>query len=209
MMWNEMVNANCSRDRSSAVRSIGSPPSAPKVRAGEIDDLVAPAAHHRLHHVKGEAFRHLQRDRRRHGEFGAVDDGIDQNRAIVSERSGYSVIDLGRVLDPDAANANGFGHRGKIRFLNSVPKLRNPVDFCSSSIKPSAPLLNTTTFTGSPSCTRLRKSPISIENPPSPDSEITCRPGKDAWAPIACAIAFAMEPCQNDPISRRLPFIAR
>ena len=26
---------------------------------------------------------------------------------------------------------------------------------------------------GRPSCTRLRKSPISIENPPSPDSEIT------------------------------------
>ena len=76
-------------------------------------------------------------------------------------------------------------------------------------MKPSAPLLNTTTFTGRPSCTRLRKSPISIVNPPSPDSEITWRPGNAAWAPIACAIALAIEPCQNDPMSRRLPFIAR
>src|SRR6516162_5582146 len=60
----------------------------------------------------------------------------------------------------------------KFGFLKSVPNGRNSVDFCSSSMKPSAPLLNTTTFTGRPSCPRLRKSPISIENPPSPDSEI-------------------------------------
>jgi hypothetical protein len=45
--------------------------------------------------------------------------------------------------------------------------------------------------------------------PPSPDSEITCRPGNAACAPIVCAIALAIEPCQNDPISRRLPFIAK
>ncbi len=38
----------------------------------------------------------------------------------------------------------------KFGFLNSVPKSRKPVDFCSSSMKPSAPLLNTTTFTGRP-----------------------------------------------------------
>src|SRR5712675_931076 len=48
----------------------------------------------------------------------------------------------------------------KFGFLNSVPKSRKPVDFCSISIKPSALLLNTTTFTGRPSCARLRKSPI-------------------------------------------------
>src|ERR1700692_2429396 len=35
----------------------------------------------------------------------------------------------------------------KFGFLSSVPKSRHPVDFCSSSTKPSAPLLNTTTFT--------------------------------------------------------------
>ena len=45
--------------------------------------------------------------------------------------------------------------------------------------------------------------------PPSPDSETTCRSGNAAWAPIACAIALAIEPCQNEPISRRLPFMAR
>jgi GNAT superfamily N-acetyltransferase len=35
-------------------------------------------------------------------------------------------------------------------------------------------------LTGRPSCTRLRTSPISIVNPPSPDSETACRPGKAA-----------------------------
>jgi hypothetical protein len=48
-----------------------------------------------------------------------------------------------------------------------------------------------------------------MAKPPSPQSETTCRPGKAACAPIACAIAFAIEPCQNDPTSRRLPFMAR
>ena len=83
------------------------------------------------------------------------------------------------------------------------------MDFCSSSTKPSVPLLNTTIFTGSSCWVSVRKSPISMVKPPSPESEITCRPGKAAWAPIACAIAFAIEPCQNEPSSRRLPFIAR
>ena len=72
-------------------------------------------------------------------------------------------------------------------------------------MKPSAPLLNTTTFTFNPSCTRLRKSPISMVNSPSPLSEITCRLGNAACAPIACAIALAIDPRQNDPISRHLP----
>src|SRR6267142_562560 len=91
----------------------------------------------------------------------------------------------------------------KLGFLNSVPKSRKPVDFCSISMKPRALLLNTTTFTGRPSCARLRKSPISMVKPPSPDSEITCRPGNAVCAPMACGIALAIEPCQKDPISRR------
>ena len=66
-------------------------------------------------------------------------------------------------------------------------------------MKPSAPLLKTTTFTGRSSCARLRKSPISMAKPPSPDSEMTCRPGNADCAPIVCAIALAMEPCQNEP----------
>jgi hypothetical protein len=41
--------------------------------------------------------------------------------------------------------------------------------------------------------------------PPSPESEITWRRGKAAWAPMACAIAFAIEPCQNEPTRRRRP----
>jgi hypothetical protein len=97
----------------------------------------------------------------------------------------------------------------KFGFLRLVPVSRNPDDFCSIPMKPSALLLNATTFTGRPSCTRLRKSPISMVKPPSPESEITWRRRNVIWAPIACGIALAMEPCQNDPIRLRLPFLAR
>ena len=37
-------------------------------------------------------------------------------------------------------------------------------------------------------------SPIIMENPPSPENEITCRRGKATCAPMACNIAFAIEP---------------
>src|SRR6516162_4185452 len=40
--------------------------------------------------------------------------------------------------------------------------------------------------------------------PPSPDNEITCRRGNADWAPIACDMALAMEPCQNDDALHRV-----
>src|SRR5262249_35676229 len=42
--------------------------------------------------------------------------------------------------------------------------------------------------------------------PPSPDIEITWRPGKAGCAPIACGNALAIDPCMKEPISRR-PFV--
>src|ERR1700720_2128817 len=112
MMWNDTVKANCSRDSKSAVRSIGkSPRLAPQIRSREVDQLVAPAAHHGLHHVEREPLRHLDVDRGRHRELGAVHDRVDQDRAIVSKSSGYLVIDFSRVFDPDPADAGGFGPR--------------------------------------------------------------------------------------------------
>jgi hypothetical protein len=46
-MWNEMVNANCSRESRSAVVSIGASCAlAPQIRLGKIEQLVGPTAHH-------------------------------------------------------------------------------------------------------------------------------------------------------------------
>ena len=46
-----------------------------------------------------------------------------------------------------------------------------------------------------------------MANPPSPDIEMICRPGCAACAPIACAMALAIEPCTQEPTRRRRPFI--
>ena len=75
--------------------------------------------------------------------------------------------------------------------------------------KPRDELLNTTSFTGRFNCARLMKSPISMVKPPSPDIEITWRPGNAACAPMAWGMALAIEPWLNEPINRRLPFIFR
>ena len=66
-------------------------------------------------------------------------------------------------------------------------------------------LLNTTTFTGSPYWTMVRKSPMSMENPPSPAMAMTWRPRSGNCAPIAWGMALAIEPCVNEPITRRRP----
>ena len=63
------------------------------------------------------------------------------------------------------------------------------------------------TFTGRSIWVSVMKSPSIMAKPPSPDIEITWRPLCEAWAPIACGMALAIEAWLNEPISRRLPFI--
>ena len=76
-------------------------------------------------------------------------------------------------------------------------------------MKPSALLLNTTTFTGRPSCDKAEK--IAHQHGESAVARqrdhLPAR--KRRLCADRCGIALAIEPCQNDPISRRLPFIAR
>ena len=95
--------------------TVSPPGSAPKVGDGEVEHLVAPSAHHGLDHVEGEALGHLESDRGRHGEFLPVDHGIDQHRPVMSEGSRDARLDIGGVLEPDAADADGLGHGGEIQ----------------------------------------------------------------------------------------------
>lgn len=90
-----------------------------------------------------------------------------------------------------------------------VPYAGRPPTIISSSTMPSAELLKTTTFTGRSYCTRVRKSPISIEKPPSPDIATTCRFRSVNWAPMACGRALAIEPWLKEPITRRRPLGVR
>ena len=130
----------------------------PEVGAGEVDQLVAAAAEHRLDHVEREALGHLGVDGGRDGQLGAGDDGVDQDRAVMGEGGGDAAFDLARILDPDAADARRPRPSPRSRgFSSSVPAGRKPVDFCSTSTKPSVPLLKTTIFAGRPCWTRVRK----------------------------------------------------
>ena len=106
-----------------------------------------------------------------------------------------------RRLDPDALDPHCARHRGEIRVFQIHAEIEEAEAFISNSTKPNVPLLSTTIFTGSPVWISVTISPIIIVNPPSPESEMTCRPGKAACAPMACSIAFAIEPWLNDPTS--------
>src|ERR1700730_8542623 len=92
-------------------------PSAPEIRLGEVDDLVAATAHDRLHHVEREALRHIEGDRGRHGKLCPVDNCIDENGAVMRQGSGDCVLHLARILDTNAADADGFGHGREVRVV--------------------------------------------------------------------------------------------
>lgn len=64
-------------------------------------------------------------------------------------------------------------------------------------------------FTGRPNCDNEMKSPIIMLKPPSPENDMTWRFGNVACAPMACSIAFAIEPWLNDPTMRRMPLTLR
>jgi hypothetical protein len=61
----------------------------------------------------------------------------------------------------------------KSGFLLAVPYEGSPATSISNSTMPREELLNRTTFTGRSYWTRVRKSPMSMEKPPSPDIATT------------------------------------
>src|SRR5215471_1142764 len=76
----------------------GSSRLAPEVRPGEVDDLVATAAEHRLEHEDAEAGHLLEADRRRHGEFPPVHGHLDKRGSIVRQSFGNHRLNLLRPL---------------------------------------------------------------------------------------------------------------
>ena len=70
-------------------------------------------------------------------------------------------------------------------------------------------MLKTISLTGMSRPAAVSSSPISIENPPSPQSAITWRSGEPTLAPMACGIALAIEPWLKDARIRRPGFIYR
>ncbi len=70
--------------------------SAPEIRDGEIEHLVAAAAHHGLDHVERETLGHLEGDLGRDGEFLPVHHGIDEHRPVMSECGRDARLDVGR-----------------------------------------------------------------------------------------------------------------
>jgi hypothetical protein len=97
---------------------------------------------------------------------------------IASTRTGPSCVsargdaglDIGSVF---GADAHGFGHGREIRMLElraGVPESRG---FLLELDESRCTVVEPTTFTGRSSCRRLNGSPVSMANPPSPESEIT------------------------------------
>src|ERR1700730_1075211 len=101
-------------------------PSAPEIRLGEVNDLIAAAAHDRLHHIKREALRHIEGDRGWHGKLCSVHDGINESWAVVGERRGNASFDIGGVFQADAVDTHRFGHGREIWIVEFDAKFEEP-----------------------------------------------------------------------------------
>src|SRR5690349_6459814 len=101
-------------------RSLGS---APKVRAGQVDDFIGAAVQDSLYHVERKALGHLDRDGRRHRQLRPIDHRIDEHRTIMGQRRGDRFVHLSWILEADAADPNSLRHRREVRVLKLGPEV--------------------------------------------------------------------------------------
>src|SRR5271166_3923676 len=90
------AHLRCPQSRTACCESRQYPavPLAPKVRGRQVEELISPPVNDSLNHVKGEAFRHLERDGWRHGQFRSGYNSVDQDRPLMGERAGDTGFDL-------------------------------------------------------------------------------------------------------------------
>src|SRR5258707_14926077 len=89
--------------------------SLPEVRLGELDQIVAAAAHHGLEHVECEALGHLDRNARGNGKHHPTHDRDVQSRSVESDRFCDATLDVSWILEADPALADSLRHRREIR----------------------------------------------------------------------------------------------
>src|SRR5215470_1915430 len=117
------------RSKPSAPASVGGRPTlplAPEVRPGEVDDLVAPAAEHRLEHEDAEASHLLEADRRWHGEFPSVHRHVDERGSVVREGLGDHRLNLLRPLRGEPQEPGSLGHLREIGVVEVRSEVEEP-----------------------------------------------------------------------------------
>ena len=130
----------------------------------------------------------------RYGDLLGVGDHVEQGRRVGAERPGDRLLEGAGSVTRRAWRPRAVATAAMSGLSSSVPNSGSPPCSCSSLTMPSRPLSKTTTVTGRPYVTAVRRSPSSIISPPSPLNEITCRDRSSACAPSACGIALAIEP---------------
>jgi hypothetical protein len=98
----------------------------------------------------------------------------------MGERPGDAGIDLGRVFEPDAADADCFGHRREIRVPELCAGVEKARGFLLELDKAERAVVEHDDFHRQAELHEAEKVAISMAKPPSPDSETTCRPGNAA-----------------------------
>ena len=118
-------------------------------------------------------------------------------------------LDVARIFEPDAANADRLGHGGEIRILElgaevqEARRLLLELDEAERAVVEDDDLHRQAELLEAQQIAHQHgEAAVAGQRDDLPARDAAC-------APIACAIALAIEPCQNEPSSRRLPFIAR
>src|SRR4051812_28366617 len=109
MMWKAMVAANCIRDSSSAVMSIGQPScwigtgitSAQQVGAGHIDQLVSASIHDGTERPQPKPFHLLQLDPGWDRQLLGVGNNVEQRRAVMRKHLPNCECQVTWIFDPD------------------------------------------------------------------------------------------------------------
>src|ERR1700689_3617765 len=95
-----------------------------QICATEVPQIACATVEHSFQHVQREALGHLRLNLRRHRQFHSINNGIDQDWALMCERRRETRLNLLRTFEPDAAHADRFGHLGKVRILEVRPRVQ-------------------------------------------------------------------------------------
>jgi hypothetical protein len=134
--------------------------------------------------------------------LGTYTENIDTYSATanVCESGGDAIVDVGRIFNSDSAHADGFGHGCEIGILKIRSRIEKAGRLLLELDETERAVIEHDHFHGQ---SELNEAQIAHEHgEPTVAGKGDHRlPANAACAPIAWGIAFAMDPCQNEPMN--------
>ena len=151
----------------------------------ELPDIAGAASKNGLGGIKRHTEHRGGLDMRRHDELHTAGHDIEERRTRLREPFAYRHVEVLGMLDAPRVEANRLGHTSKIGVFQIGVGVEQPFDLHLQFDEAKRTIIEYRDLDRDFLLTAVKRSPISIDKPPSPLNEITWRPGNAFLAPSA------------------------